>query len=233
MTATGEAGAGTTQVTNPAFVIAPYPGTAPPLAPKSIPAPSAGGALSVGGAGGQALDCASGVWEGSPGFQYRWYRNGAPIAGAEAAQYTTTPADVASAATFQCEVRATNAGGTVLEASEGLDTSPAPDPAAPVARPNPGGQGGEVTTYVSYGEGGLRAVCVRPDGVLGGGCSAGAGSNMLEDGRRDQLSGAISTDGSRVFWTDSAGGRGRIYVRENPTEPQSALGLGEECTEAG
>jgi hypothetical protein len=60
----------------------------------------------------------------------------------------------------------------------------------------------------------------------------------------DSLHRAVSADGSRVFWTASAdatpvaeaaggqrGGPGTLYMRANPTQPQSSL-AGKECTEA-
>jgi hypothetical protein len=42
--------------------------------------------------------------------------------------------------------------------------------------------------------------------------------------------GAVSTDGSRVFWTDLK--TGVVYVRENPTQEQGTLDVSGECTEA-
>jgi hypothetical protein len=63
-----------------------------------------------------------------------------------------------------------------------------------------------------------------------------AGSNFFADpgsfpdpSDYTQAEHAISSDGSRVFFGDAA--TGEIYVRENPTRPQSAM-AGEECTEA-
>jgi hypothetical protein len=47
---------------------------------------------------------------------------------------------------------------------------------------------------------------------------------------------AVSDDGLRVFFTDVEDGTadyGQLYVRENPEQPQSALGLQGECTESG
>jgi hypothetical protein len=221
----GEGGTGSTQVANPAWVIAPYPATAPPQAPAHIPAPSASAPLEVGGAGGQTLSCDPGAWEGTPSFAYRWYLNGMLIAGAEAAEYTVQSADLATAATFQCEAVATNAGGTVTETSDVLETNPAPK--APVARPYMAFAGVAQVLYAGGIGGRPRAVCVLPGGVQSDGCTAGMAGGGLSDGSKDQVGGAVAADGSRVFWTDAEVGPGRIYARDNPTAPQSALAHGE------
>jgi hypothetical protein len=227
LTVSGEGGLGSTQVANPAWVVSPYPATAPPLAPAQIAAPATNAPLSVGGAGGQLLSCGPGNWGGSPAFAYRWYRNGAPLAGATAPQYTVQAPDLASAAAFQCEVRAENAGGAVVESSDLILTSPAPE--VPVARPDSFGDpfGSNQVVYAA-GANGLRSVCVLPGGEQSRGCMAGrrvatdaklGGGNLIE--------GALSADGSRAFWTDGVQYEGRIYLRENPTEPQSALADGQ------
>lgn len=77
----------------------------------------------------------------------------------------------------------------------------------------------------------LRLVCVLPSGkALDGFCSAGENlahfNRGFENGKvPGALQGAISADGSRVFWTAGAGA-GQIYVRENPMQSQSALAHG-------
>jgi hypothetical protein len=221
-----EGGAGSTGVATPAWVIEPYPATPPPLAPAQIATPTSSGPLTVGGPGGQTLSCDPGSWEGASSFAYQWYRNGAPLAGATNPQYTVQPADLASAAFFQCEVSGEDgevAGGTVVETSEVLATDPAP--AAPIARPNMASE--NLALYAAYGAGQLRAVCVLPGGTQSRGCAAGTGSKFVLEGRRDQVIGALSADGSRAFWTNSPQGTGRIYLRENPTEAQSALAHGQ------
>ena len=229
LTAT-EGGVGSTQVATPAWVIAPYPETAPPVAPKSISAPSASGSLNVGGVGGQTLGCSPGEWEGSPSFEYQWYRNGAALSGngADTETYTVQAADLLGAAAFQCEVLATNAGGGVAKTSEMLVTTPAPE--VPVARPNMAFEKGRVVYAV--GGASVHPVCVLPDGVQSDNCSAGSANfgAGLSDGRSDLVTGAISADGRRLFWTDSLVGRGRIYLRENPTTAQSPTSAG-ECTD--
>ncbi len=220
-----EGGAGSTAVATPAWVIEPYPATQPPLAPEQIAAPTSSGTLEVGAAGGQTLSCDPGAWQGASSFAYQWYRNGTPLAGATNPQYTVQPADLTSAAFFQCEVGGEDgeaSGGTVVATSEVLATDPAPG--APIARPNMSSE--NLVLYAAHGKGQLRAVCILPGGTQSSGCAAGTASKFLPEGRRDQVVGALSADGSRAFWTNSPQDVGRIYERENPTQPQSALAHG-------
>jgi hypothetical protein len=53
------------------------------------------------------------------------------------------------------------------------------------------------------------------------------GAPSVQQTHRFDLSNVISADGSRVFWTDLD--TTQIYVRENPTAPQSPLGVDDEC----
>jgi hypothetical protein len=124
--------AGSTQVSTPGVVVGPLPAVLPPI-PGFNSAPSASDVLTVGGGGGQTLTCDPGVWEGSPTFSFRWYRNGVALSGngADTDTYTVQEADLATAAVFQCAITATNAGGSVTKVSPNLPTSPAPDPQAP------------------------------------------------------------------------------------------------------
>jgi hypothetical protein len=206
---------GATQVANPAWVIAPYPAAEPPEAPEEIPAPSADAPLAVGGPGGQMLGCDSNAaqWSGSPSFAYQWYRNGTVIAAANEQTYQVQTADLASPAVFQCEAIATNAGGTVAKASENLLTSPVPSgPASPRAGVRSGFTFG-TTVYESFGAGQVRSVCLAPGTrTLTAGCSAGSASGASSDGRSMSVKGAISEDGGRIFWSNSSGSVGRIFV---------------------
>ncbi len=99
------------------------------------------------------------------------------------------------------------------------------------------------TYYASNGE--LHLICVLPSGSSnGGGCSGGTSTrggasitgdpNASELNRTASVANAISADGSRVYWTDSAkmeSGPGKVYLRLNPSEEQSEVEAG-ECTEA-
>jgi hypothetical protein len=93
--------------------------------------------------------------------------------------------------------------------------------------------------YASEGE--LQLLCILPNGTpSGGNCSAGTGGFdtgallASQASRFASVHNAISADGARVYWTASAelSGPGRVYLRLNPGEEQSAL-EGGECTEAG
>ncbi len=91
-------------------------------------------------------------------------------------------------------------------------------------------------------EGGLALLCVLPDGTTSGGnCSGGTGHETSFDiattalNRLASVTNAISDDGSRVYWTDSAAqetGAGKVYLRLNPGAEQSAAGCeaGKACT---
>ncbi len=88
-------------------------------------------------------------------------------------------------------------------------------------------------------EGGLSLLCRLPSGVPSGGhCSAGTGGeaaslDLVEMGKGANVDSAISADGERVYWTDSATqetGAGKVYLRINPGEEQSAVSGG-ACTE--
>jgi len=101
----------------------------------------------------------------------------------------------------------------------------------------PDAASGAWQTYYSSG-GQLRLVCILPSGVpSGGNCSGGSGARTgpidEELSRVASVEGAISADGRSVYWTDSGAtpsGPGKVYVRINPGEEQSAISGG-ECTE--
>ena len=76
----------------------------------------------------------------------------------------------------------------------------------------------------------LALVNVLPDGApapnaIFGSPTEGTEENSKEDS--PDFSNVISSDGARIFWTDL--NTGDLYVRDNPTQPQSPLN-GEECT---
>lgn len=223
----------TVAATSSRIVVAPPPGVAPP---SRLIAGEIGGTPET----GETLTCEPGSWQGSPTFAYQWLRNGSAIGGASTNEYMLTAADQGKA--IQCEVTASNAGGAVVA----LDASPsnaiyAAPPAAPrtvvsTTRSN-------FQLYISSG-GILRLVSVMPNGIATT-ASATAGTAwslaaVAPNSREDLVSGAVSDDGTRVFWTatpfetfeDSGIGAGSLYLRLNATEPQSAISGG-KCTEAG
>jgi hypothetical protein len=119
--------------------------TAEPAVPAACPSgsqigameifePLLSGAPKVAGAAvaGETLYCSNGVWNGSPTFSYQWLRDGAPIAGATGSDYALGAADEGK--TVQCQVMASNAGGSSVEVDRVADVV-APEPATPVAVP--------------------------------------------------------------------------------------------------
>jgi len=98
---------------------------------------------------GDQLSCSDGSWTGTPTFSYQWLRNGAAIPGATAADYTVTfPAD--EAASLQCVVTASAAGGTVQAIAAPLVAEPQPGVTPPEA-------GAAAGTNVAAVEGSVEA----------------------------------------------------------------------------
>ncbi|HEY5044528.1 MAG TPA: hypothetical protein VII53_01575 [Solirubrobacteraceae bacterium] len=74
---------------------------------------------------GTPQTCTPGEWAGSPVLSYQWLRNGADIPGATGPVYTPVAADEGTA--VQCQVTATNGGGTVVAVNRyPLVVAPAP-----------------------------------------------------------------------------------------------------------
>lgn len=70
-------------------------------------------------------------------------------------------------------------------------------------------------------EGALRYVCVLPDGSpYPGACAAGTPAADLT-GRSANVDNAISSDGSRIFWTAAKDGPGKLYVRIDNSQPSA------------
>jgi hypothetical protein len=81
-------------------------------------------------AAGDTLACQHGVWiRDESTFAYRWLRNGATIAGAEAPEYTLTAEDEGNA--IQCQVQGVNASFTTSAATPAVVVSPEPSTAPP------------------------------------------------------------------------------------------------------
>ncbi len=105
----------------------------------------------------------------------------------------------------------------------------APDNLTPEAPANPNARS---QLYERAG-GQLRFLCILPNGKASTQpCSAGVGSgaNGLGSGLRSTVHNAISSDGSRVYWTAAEEGPGTIYLRENADQEQSEVTAG-KCTE--
>lgn len=77
-------------------------------------------------------------------------------------------------------------------------------------------------------------VCMLPNGLAhSGGCSAGTSPSVGSTAYSiyGNFQNALSANGNRVYWSSSAGGPAPLYLRVNPTEPQSAVAVG-TCTES-
>ncbi len=84
-----------------------------------------------------------------------------------------------------------------------------------------------------YAGGDLHLVSVLPNGEAApqtttvGAFADDSDLVSAENSREGQVQGAVSRDGSRIFWsTHGAASASRVYVRENPDRPQSALANG-------
>jgi hypothetical protein len=75
----------------------------------------------------------------------------------------------------------------------------------------------------------ISLIDVSPQGMVVPDASFGTLPAGDPDQPEPNFGDAISTDGRRVYWTDLADGR--VYLRLNPTQPQSTIEEG-ECTEA-
>ena len=74
----------------------------------------------------------------------------------------------------------------------------------------PGGKAGSYQLYESVRGASPRFVCLKPGGApVAGGCTAGFGPR--NETRGTNVSGAISADGQRIYWTDEV--EERLYVR--------------------
>jgi hypothetical protein len=92
----------------------------------------------------------------------------------------------------------------------------------------------EIGVYERCAGGETRPVSLRPDGSSAGGeASVGTANSASGQGIRFENDlGAISSNGSTIYWTEAGQGRGPLYVRENASEPQSAIS-GTKCVEVG
>lgn len=110
---------------------------------------------------GNALLCRPNpaVWTGGPTFSYGWLRNGVAIEGATTSTYTLGEADEGTA--IQCEVTATNAGGSAVAMTRARVVLPEGATSAPAAEVPP-------TAAVTSGDSTAGAVTVAdrlPDGM--------------------------------------------------------------------
>jgi DNA-binding beta-propeller fold protein YncE len=92
---------------------------------------------------------------------------------------------------------------------------------------------GKFQVYISAG-GQMRLICILPSGLPSGqACSAGTATEAFQDGRSYSVKNALSRDGSKAYWTSTptgASGPGQLYLRLNPSLPQSPLEAG-KCSD--
>lgn len=94
----------------------------------------------------------------------------------------------------------------------------------------------EENIYQIYEEdtsGTVHLVSVLPDGTARNQSSAvGSANDVASFGRLESVSHAVSDDGSRVYWSEANSYPfvGKLYLRENATQEQSAVN-GSECLE--
>jgi len=119
---TASDGEGATVAISPSSLVAPSPAVLPPAEGRAE-------AFTFGRKVGETVSCetypfnGSTGWTGSPeSYEFQWLRNGVAISGASSGstsatsfEYTLTPADAGEA--VQCEVTATNAGGSAAAVS--------------------------------------------------------------------------------------------------------------------
>ncbi|HXB65192.1 MAG TPA: hypothetical protein VNV42_09995 [Solirubrobacteraceae bacterium] len=128
-----------------------------------------------------------------------------------------TPSEFRSASAGEGELEymgaSMNFGHVLFAANDALTANAMTLPPSPL----------ENDLYDSVG-GQLYLVNVLPDGTIAPGAAFGASVGRFADPVLDHT---ISSDGSRVFWTDEK--TGDLYVRENDNQPESPLNESGEC----
>jgi hypothetical protein len=93
--------------------------------------------------------------------------------------------------------------------------------------PAPGGTEGQIQLYESVRGVGTSFVCFLPSGeAVSGACTAGSREGSF---RLWGLTGAISSDGERVFWSTPGSGEGKLYVRIGGAETLAVSQAAEEA----
>jgi hypothetical protein len=112
----------------------------------------------------------------------------------------------------------------------GATPTPTPQPAECSTK----GLGCTLRLYEQTRGGPLQFVCVLPNGQPSKTpCTAGTKNGpvaFVGHARETNLQNAISADGQRVFWSDSAEGPGKIYVRIGGTETVAVSKAAEEAS---
>jgi uncharacterized repeat protein (TIGR01451 family) len=177
------------------------PGSPPPLQQSRLAPPT--GSASVGG----LLNCGTAAWKGEPALVYRWLHDGVAIPGAAAPQFTPTIADEGRA--IQCELTATNPGGTVIADGEAAVVAPQGTSLPPLL-------GAPVQGRVFIGAP-LCAPCSSQDAQEGHIFRLFIEAQAPERGVTVKLAGNVSAD--------PATGRLTAVFKDNPQLPFEELGL--------
>jgi hypothetical protein len=183
---------GATQVGAPAVVVAPSSGIDPPKPPTNLP-----NLLPASPTAGTIETCATGIWEGSPSFTYRWYSDGAVIPGATSSTYEVTAEDVPSS--LQCAVTGTNSAGSVTRITRVRATSPAPSPPASIVAPSV-----SVNTEAVFGglsDDGDRMAYLQVGDIFIFDASAGETTRVTTGGSASIVN--FSPDGSHLYFIDT------------------------------
>ncbi len=93
-------------------------------------------------------------------------------------------------------------------------------------------QAGELNSYLyAQTNGTLNLVDVLPNGKVAPEATYGAPVFEKPEDNAPGFGGVVSPDGSRMLWTDLAPGiyEHHVFVRENPSQPESPLGPENEC----
>jgi Ca2+-binding RTX toxin-like protein len=164
---------------------------------------------------GTTLSCSTGAWTGNPEtFSTTWSRGGTPLAGATAASYVVTSADVDQA--LRCSVTATNDGGSTTATS-----APVIGGLLPGACANARTGTAKADTILGTRAGDLLRGIGGRDVLAGFG-----GDDCLVGGRgNDRLIGNVGDD--------VRGGRGSDQVRAAPGDDRVRGGRGDDTINGG
>jgi NHL repeat len=147
---------------------------------------------------GKALTCANGTWAGSPTFTRQWLRNGAPIAAATATSYTLVAADRGTS--VQCQVKATNAGGSTVAINAGATNgSRYVNPNPPVATAT---TPGVAKTFAGISDDGSHLFYVQGGNVFDLETATQEGTLVTGAGNAQLVN--VSGDGSHVYFVSTS-----------------------------
>jgi hypothetical protein len=161
---------------------------------------------------------------------FNLYRRADEECGGPAYEALTTVPEPHSFSGLELQGVSADGQAEIYVVGDSLATVP-PEPPGQPANCGNEGSGSDCLLQLYYRRPGgeLHYVCVLPDGAaLSGeaGCSAGTANDANDFYRTASLHHAISADGSKVFWTARPTGEGPLYLRENPSEAESAHLLG-------